>query len=430
VLGSVGEVVTAERRAEARQRLKWFGGAGAALAGSLRDPDAGRILAAQHGRVRDRDMNQHSSIKRRESLLERASELYDFNAAIRAPVLPVALMPAAPVVPVKAEPPAPTRIETPVEETAPASKRRKQPIIISAPQSESGSAEGGFAEAAAAGAETGDADILSLNGFEAVLEKAPKPVHTASEVHSATPSRSGTVDREGLLEDGYILPDAPVSALAEEFRIIKRQLLLNVGGNGAIADDKRQTILICSAQPDEGKTFCALNLALSLAGERDVEALLVDGDFAKPEILSILGLESGPGLIDAIADPDCDPNPFVIRTDIDGLSVLPAGRQANNVTELLASGRTREVLAALTRDHPRRVVIFDSPPALMASQASVLASQVGQVLLIVRADQTTEADLKEAVSLLSGCEHLSLMLNGAGFAANGRRFGAYYGYGQ
>jgi Mrp family chromosome partitioning ATPase len=74
-------------------------------------------------------------------------------------------------------------------------------------------------------------------------------------------------------------------------------------------------------------------------------------------------------------------------------------------------------------------VIFDSPPALMASQASVLAEHVGQVLIVVRADQTTEADLKEAVSLLSACEHVSLMLNGAGFAASGRRFGAYYGYG-
>ncbi|HEX8443210.1 MAG TPA: hypothetical protein VF631_06160 [Allosphingosinicella sp.] len=375
-------------------------------------------------------MNQHSSIKRRGSLLERASELYDFNAAIRPPVMPQPPAPLAPVMPIKAEPPVATRTEAVVEEVVTAGKRRKRPVIISEPEPEQDAAAVDLAASEQTEAGASEAGILSLDGYQNSYPQAEEQVQTSSEPRPATSSRSGTVDREGLLEDGYILPDAPVSALAEEFRIIKRQLLLSVSRGGKIAEDKRQTILVCSAQPDEGKTFCALNLALSLAGERDVEALLVDGDFAKPEILSILGLQSGPGLIDAIGDPDCDPNDFVIRTDIEGLSVLPAGRQANNVTELLASGRTRDVLAALTRDHPRRVVIFDSPPALMASPASVLAGHVGQVLLVVRADQTTEADLKEAVGLLSGCEHLSLMLNGAGFAATGRRFGAYYGYGQ
>jgi exopolysaccharide/PEP-CTERM locus tyrosine autokinase len=369
--------------------------------------------------VKDGTMNQHSPIKRRQSLLERASEVYDFNAAIRAPVMPDVARPdpAEPFAPQPRSEAAP-ELEPDFEPVADAvPKRRKVPIILSKPMAE---------EAAADQQEVaGEADVLPLESIERV---APE-LETSARTRPATPSRSGTVNREGLLEDGYILPDAPVSALAEEFRIIKRQLLVKVGETGGIAAGKRQTILVCSAQPDEGKTFCALNLALSLAGERDVEALLVDGDFAKPEILSILGLESGPGLIDAISDPDLDPNALVIQTDIEGLSVLPAGRQANNVTELLASARTRDVLSALTRDHPRRIVIFDSPPALMASPASVLAGQVGQVLLVVRADQTTEADLKEAVSLLSGCDQLSLMLNGVGFAASGRRFGAYYGYG-
>ncbi len=242
--------------------------------------------------------------------------------------------------------------------------------------------------------------------------------------------RLGRVDLTALEQAGFIRPDALATALAEEFRILKRPLLLGVSGATGIAADKRQSILVCSASPNEGKTFCALNLALSLAAEHDTEVLLVDGDVVKPEILSILGLDDGPGLTDALADPSADPESFVIRTDIDGLSVLPAGRRANDVTELLASSRTRQVLAGLTVTHPKRVVIFDSPPALMASPASVLATHVGQVMLVVRADQTREADLKEAVALLSGCDQLSLMLNGAGFAATGRRFGSYYGIGQ
>jgi exopolysaccharide/PEP-CTERM locus tyrosine autokinase len=226
------------------------------------------------------------------------------------------------------------------------------------------------------------------------------------------------------------MPDAAVTGLAEEFRIIKRQLLLGAGGKTHLPDEKRRAILICSAQPDEGKTFCAVNLAMSLASEKEVEVLLVDGDFPKPEVLATLGLEGGPGLIDAIADPGLDPESLVIATDIPGLSVLPAGRHVNNVTELLSSDRTREVLAVLAGASRRRLVIFDSPPALVASPATVLATHVGQLVMVVRADRTTEADLREAVGLLSGCEDISLILNGAGFAANGRRFGSYYGYGQ
>ena len=314
-------------------------------------------------------MNKHSSLRTRGSLLERAAEIYDFGSALRA--APVATPVPEPEVKQAAQPqPEPEPPVVPVAK-APA---RPQPA-------------------------------------------GPRPVGKAK------------VDREALAEAGYILPDAAVSGLAEEFRIVKRQLLLATGGKSGIAEDKRRTVLVCSARPDEGKTFCAVNLALSLASERDVEVLLVDGDFAKPEILSLLGLEGGPGLIDAIADPHADPESFVIRTDIPGLSVLPSGRHANNVTELLASERTRDVLAALTGGNPRRIVIFDSPPALVASPASVLAANVGQVLMVVRADQTTDADLREALGLLSGCESVSLMLNGAGFAAR-RRFGSYYGYGQ
>jgi protein-tyrosine kinase len=348
-------------------------------------------------------MNQHSPLKR-PSLVERAAEIYDFNAAIRGP------WPAP-----HAVEDGPTRTFDAPADAAERPRKRKQPLVLSAPDPDA------------------DAMLLDAPGTDfdtaAPLELAfPAPPEAPAQTVPA-PSRFGTVDREGLLALGYILPDAPVTALAEEFRIIKRQLLLKVSGGSQVAADKRQTILVCSAQPDEGKTFCALNLALSLAAERDVEVLLVDADVAKPEVVKLLGLEDGPGLIDAIAEPDADVNAFVIGTDIPGLSVLPAGRRVNNVTELLASGRTRQVLADLTRRHPRRVVIFDSPPALMASPASVLAFHVGQVLLVVRADETTEANLKEAVSLLSACEHLNLMLNAAGVAATSRRFG-YYGYGE
>ncbi|TVV76129.1 P-loop NTPase [Sphingomonas solaris] len=245
------------------------------------------------------------------------------------------------------------------------------------------------------------------------------------EMPPAMPGRFGTIDREELREAGFILPDAPVSALAEEFRIVKRQLLLAAMEGG---DPRSRRILVASALPGEGKSFCAVNLALSIANERDLEVLLVDADVAKPSILSMLGLEAGPGLMDAIADPAVDPEACVIRTDLGHLSVLPAGRQSNEATELIASDRTRVVVEALGRV-PNRITIFDSPPALAASPASVLALHVGQTMMVVRADRTGEGDLKDALKLLAGCDDIRLLLNATSAGLGRRRFGTYYGYG-
>jgi exopolysaccharide/PEP-CTERM locus tyrosine autokinase len=237
-----------------------------------------------------------------------------------------------------------------------------------------------------------------------------------------------TIDRGMLAENGMIVPGAPVGPLAEEFRLIKRQLNIT---RARVAEgpmpDKARTVLICSARPEDGKTFCAVNLALSMAAERDTEVLLVDADVAKPDVLRRLGLDDGPGLLDAIADGYLDVETLVRKTDVGGLSVLPAGTGIATDTELLASARTKAVIARLLDANPRRIVIFDSPPALAASPASILAMLVGQVMLIVRADRTPESELRQAVSLLDGCEHIALVLNAVSFVPGGHRFGTYYG---
>jgi exopolysaccharide/PEP-CTERM locus tyrosine autokinase len=344
-------------------------------------------------------MNQHSPLRTSGSLLERAAELYGFGLPA-APSAPPAsrpdrqAAPAAPAATGAVSPPAGDPAAEPQVEAQPAPRVEPEVARTAEPRKPEMSRP-------------------------APVTRAPPP-----------PGGFAKVDREALRDAGFIEPDAPGGALAEEFRIVKRQLLLGSSAKDGPAEEKSRIILVCSAQPDEGKTFCAVNLALSLAAERDDEVLLIDADFPKPEVLSILGLEGGAGLVDALADPLVDPESLVIRTDVRGLSVLPAGRHVPNVTELLASERTREVLARLTRDHPRRIVLFDAPPALMASPASVLATHAGQLLMVVRADKTTESDLREAVGLLSGCDTIRLLLNGAGFAATGRRFGSYYGYGQ
>ncbi len=257
----------------------------------------------------------------------------------------------------------------------------------------------------------------------------PQPVAAAS----AMPVPEGPavpVNAVMLRDAGYILPDAAPSVLSEEFRLVKRQLLLSAfGGRKTHAVERGRAILVCSAQPNEGKTFCAVNLALSMAAESDSEVLLVDADVAKPEVLSSLGLPGGPGLLDVIADPALDAEQHIIRTSIPKLSVLAAGRQSNNDTELLASARTQVVIDGLLASNPKRVVIFDTAPALAASPASVLASLMGQILMVVRADRTTENELREAVALLGGGANVQLLINGVTYAGNNQKFGSYYGYG-
>lgn len=278
-------------------------------------------------------------------------------------------------------------------------------------------------------------------------ERTPSVTPVAHEVAEAPPgpARQGAVSREKvafngepqpidrarLRANGLIDPDGDVTTLLEEFRIVKRQILLAAreaveAGRGAAA----QRVLVCSPLPGEGKTFCAVNLALAIAFEKDVEVVLADADFANPSVLSLLGLSAGTGLMDAFADPEVRIEDCVIPTDVPGLFVLPAGNRTSSDSEYLAAERTSEILDRLTRGAPRRLVIFDSPPALAASPAAELAHHVGQALLICRADQTGQSALEDALSLLSACPDIKLLLNSAHFSPSGRRFGAYYGYGS
>lgn len=267
--------------------------------------------------------------------------------------------------------------------------------------------------------------------IEGIVVSAPVPAQSAS-VPSPVRFKGAVhaVRRQHLRDQGLIVPEAAVTGLLEEFRIVKRQLLLQAGqlaqqGMGAAA----QRVLICSPHPGEGKTYTSVNLALAIAAEKESEVLLVDADFAKPSVLSSLGLPGGPGLMDALSNPEIDVADCVIGTDISGLWVLPAGNATTSDSEFLSSSRTRQVLDRLTQGAPNRIVIFDSPPALAASPAAELAKYVGQAVLVARADRTGQGALEDAVSLLSACPNIQLLLNAVHFSPSGRRFGSYYGYG-
>ena len=332
----------------------------------------------------------------RESLIERAAGRFDFSRMARPAISVPPVSPTRPVAPPPLEPVKPVNPVTPPVATTPAIE---QPLAQSAVP---------VSEAVVSGPVTSEPAALAP-----VLFKGPRH----------------PIDRERLREQGLIVPEGAVTALLEEFRIVKRQLLMQAAdlrrqNAGAAA----QRVLISSPHPGEGKTYCALNLALAIAAEKESEVLLVDADFAKPSILSTLGLPGGTGLMDALMDDGIDVADCVLSTDVPGLWVLPAGDTTVNDSEYLSSSRAAQVLARLTEGAPRRIVIFDSPPALAASPAAELAKHVGQAVVIVRADRTGQGALEDAVSLLDGCPNVQLMLNGAQFSPSGRRFGAYYGY--
>ncbi|WP_077148095.1 AAA family ATPase [Sphingopyxis sp. KK2] len=338
-------------------------------------------------------MNDHRPIKRTPSLLERAADMFGTDPAAGAPTIDVSGLPDEPVR--KGKPKKKAEPETPVTLEA----EILDPVVEAAP----------------------------------AVEAAPKPSprkDIARAAPAVVPSRQGTIDRERLAARGMIVPGAPVSGISEEYRIVKRELIRNFAGAGNRPVLPRgHRVLIGSANPGEGKTFSAVNLALSLAVETDHDVLLIDADIAKPSVLEALGLENGPGLMDALADPHLPLGDCLIQTDIAGLKVMPAGTQHTHDTELLASARTEALLAQLEAGAPGRIVILDSPPVLAASPAAVLAGHVGQLIMVVRADETLESALRDAIGLMGACPHIQLLLNGVKYSPGGRRFGTYYGQG-
>ncbi len=264
------------------------------------------------------------------------------------------------------------------------------------------------------------ADPVAAAPAPAPAATAQAVPQTAQAVAFAGPFQK--IPRDHLANQGLIVPEAPVTALLEEFRIVKRELLADARNSH---DPLARRILVCSPHSGEGKTYCATNLAIALAAERDIEVVLVDADVVRPSVTTRLGIAGGKGLMDALADPRIAPEGLVISTDIPNLFVLPAGSGNNLDAEYLASEYTGQLLDRLTDGAPRRILVFDTPPALAASPAAELAAHVGQAVLVVRAEETSRAALEDAQQLLSACRDIKLLLNAARYSPSGRRFGKY-----
>ncbi len=240
----------------------------------------------------------------------------------------------------------------------------------------------------------------------------------------AKASRLVTIDLKQLAAIGYLTPDMQRSQIADEFRVIKRPLLANVHGKSTQPVARANLIMITSSLPEEGKTFVSINLAISLAMELDKTVLLVDADVSRPSVLKRLGLPPSPGLLDILTDPSLHVADVLLRTNIDKLTILPSGKANGRATELLSSGAMDRLLNELTTRYADRIVIFDAPPLLPSTESRVLATFMGQVVVVVEADRTPQKSLEQALATVESCPTVLPLLN----KISRSEVGNYYGY--
>lgn len=264
----------------------------------------------------------------------------------------------------------------------------------------------------------------SYNGRPAQEEIEP----ANSSAAAPSVSRRVEIDLDALSAAGIVSPNAPRSQIADQFRVIKRPLIRNAMGKGASVIANGNLIMVTSALAGEGKSFTAINLALSIATELDNTVMLVDADVARPSVLRVLGLPPSPGLLDLVLDESRDMSSVLLKTNIDKLSILPSGLQHQRATELLASDAMIRMLVTMAKRYSDRIVIFDSPPLLLTTEARVLAAHMGQIVMVVRAETTLQSDVQHALSHIEACPVKMLVLNQARSASEGA-YGYGYGYG-
>jgi len=223
--------------------------------------------------------------------------------------------------------------------------------------------------------------------------------------------RSMSLDMERIRSGGLLVVDAQRSRIKEEYRHIKRSLLINIDGKGVNLAKHLNLIVVTSARPGEGKTFTACNLALSISTERNRRVLLVDADVLRPSVAKMLGFEADLGLVDFLIDDRLELADVLINTNIPSLTILPAGSKHHLSAELLASDSMRRLTGELSQRYPDRIVIFDAPPLLATTEASILTGLMGQVVMVVEAGKTPQSSVKNALALLNPNQIIGFVLN-------------------
>lgn len=267
--------------------------------------------------------------------------------------------------------------------------------------------------AAALASATAAAPSAHVHAAPAPRSQAQQQQHTGRTPSGKHSARKVDLDLARMRDAGMVTAASGRTSLLEDFRVIKRPLLKRAFNEASMPGRPNNLIMVTSSLPGEGKTYCAINLAMSIAMELDHTVLLVDADVARPSVLRTLGLPAQRGLMDILLDDKLDLSDVMLRTNVDTLSILPAGTSTPRATELLASSTMSNMVNEIANRYPDRVVIFDSPPLLLTSESRVLASHMGQIVMVVEAQTTTQHAVKESLRQLEGCSNVNLIYNKA-----------------
>ena len=246
---------------------------------------------------------------------------------------------------------------------------------------------------------------------------------------SVTAQAAATVKLNvGLLRrSGMIHPEIKTSTVANEYRNIKRKVLAN-------ARDKQSRnltnnlVMVTSTLPEEGKTFTSMNLALSIAAERDLEVLLIDSDLHRPSIGKFFETAPRPGLSELLLDASMSLADVACRCEsVPNLSVVFAGKHVDDAPELIASTRMRDFLLDISQNAHNRLIVIDTPPSLTSFEPAILAAHVHQTVMVISAQQAGRHQVEKALDAISACHNINLIFNKAPKWEQ-RDGGYYYNY--
>jgi len=233
--------------------------------------------------------------------------------------------------------------------------------------------------------------------FAFVIEYFDDTVKTSADVQSllglptlGAISRISKRGRRGL--EPLVALHSPRSAAAETYRTLSSNVAF------ASLDSPVRTLLVTSAGPGEGKTFCASNLAI-VAAQSGQRVLLVDADLRAPNIHTIFNVSNATGLTDLLRNEGANAAEVILPTEVDGLRILTAGVPPAIPAELLASRRMQAVLERLQADVD--LVIVDSPPVRSVADPAILSSFLDATLLVVQAGHSRRPAVREGAEALT-----------------------------
>ena len=251
---------------------------------------------------------------------------------------------------------------------------------------------------------------------------APDPIlREAQPVHIPPPLKC--VEERITAENPLLVTlNDPLSPAAEEFRKLK-STLVNLTKEGNF----KNTLLVTSAVPNEGKSITALNLAISLAQEINSTVLLVDADMRRPSIHRYLDIPNGQGVSDCLRG-SVEVGQVILATGIGRLSVITAGSDVKNPVELVTSQKMQEFIEELKLRYVDRYVIIDAPPVLPFAETRTLGRLVDGVLFVIKERLASQRNIHDALDALSGCELIGAVYNDTAIDLHDEHYSYYRSY--